>query len=107
MWGPPNPKGKPRGGHLSQPVASSEKKFNSGESLRGARREDDDDLAPHVRREIPNIDDAKGEVEVPEEVNKGTKRKRAPPTKGPCEHGVKSSLEVQGVRCLSARSSAL
>ena len=44
---------------------------------------------PHVRREIPNIDDAKGEVEVPEEVNKGVKRKRAPPTKGPCEHGVK------------------
>ena len=42
---PPNPKGKPRGGHLSQSVASSEKKFNSGESLRGARREDDDDLA--------------------------------------------------------------
>jgi len=28
-----------------QSVASSEKKFNSGESLRGARREDDDDLA--------------------------------------------------------------
>ena len=44
---------------------------------------------PHVRRKIPNIDDAKGEVEVPEEVNKGVKRKRAPPTKGPCEHGVK------------------
>ena len=44
---------------------------------------------PHVRREIPNIGDAKGEVEVPEEVNKGVKRKRAPPTKGPCEHGVK------------------
>ena len=30
-------------------VASSEKKFNSGESLRGARREDDDDLAPRPR----------------------------------------------------------
>ena len=44
---------------------------------------------PHVRREIPDIDDAKGEVEVPEEVNKGVKRKRAPRTKGPCEHGVK------------------
>ena len=44
---------------------------------------------PHVRRKIPNIDDAKGEVEVPEEVNKGVKRKGAPPTKGPCEHGVK------------------
>ena len=44
---------------------------------------------PHVRREIPNSDDAKVEVEVPEEVNKGVKRKRAPHTKGPCEHGVK------------------
>ena len=80
---------------------------------------------PHVRREIPNIDDAKGEVEVPEEVNKGTKRKRAPPTKGPCEHGVKPRSKckvcgacphgrqrsrVQGVRWginLRARSSAL
>ena len=62
---------------------------------------------PHVRREIPNIDDAKGEVEVPEEVNKGVKRKRAPPTKGPCEHGVKPRSSVQGVQCLSARSSAL
>ena len=36
----------------------------------------------------------------------GTKRKRAPRTKGPCEHGVKSPLEVQGVQRLSARSSA-
>ena len=79
---------------------------------------------PHVRREIPNIDDAKGEVEVPEEVNKGVKRKRAPPTKGPCEHGVKPRSackvcsacphgrrrSVQGVRWVSnmrARSSAL
>ena len=44
---------------------------------------------PRVRLEIPNSDDAKGEVDVPEEVNKGMKRKRAPPTKGPCEHGVK------------------
>ena len=44
---------------------------------------------PRVRLEVPNSDDAKGEVDVPEEVNKGVKRKRAPPTKGPCEHGVK------------------
>ena len=33
----------------TQAVASSEKKFNSGESLRGARREDDDDLATRPR----------------------------------------------------------
>ena len=44
---------------------------------------------PRVRIDVPNVDDAEGEVEVPEEVNKGVKRKRAPPTKGPCEHGVK------------------
>ena len=44
---------------------------------------------PRVRIDVPNVDDAEGEVEIPEEVNKGTKRKRAPPTKGPCEHGVK------------------
>ena len=44
---------------------------------------------PRVRIAVPNIDGAEGEVEVPEEVNKGTKRKRAPPTKGPCEHGAK------------------
>ena len=61
---------------------------------------------PRVRLEVPNSDDAKGEVEVPEEVNKGMKRKRAPPTKGPCEHGVKYRLELQGVQRLSARSSA-
>ena len=44
---------------------------------------------PRVRIAVPNIDGAEGEVEVPEEVNKGTKRKSAPRTKGPCEHGVK------------------
>ena len=53
---------------------------------------------PRVRIEVPNVDDAEGEVEVPEEVNKGVKRKRAPPTKGPCEHGVKprSNCKVCG-----------
>jgi len=44
---------------------------------------------PRVRIPVPNIDGAESEVEVPEEVNKGTKRKSAPRTKGPCEHGVK------------------
>ena len=44
---------------------------------------------PRVRIAVPNGDDAEGEVEVPEEVNKGAKRKCAPRTKGPCEHGVK------------------
>ena len=43
-----------------------------------------------VRIDVPNIDDAEGEVEVPELLTKkGVKRRRAPPHKGPCEHGVK------------------
>ena len=43
-----------------------------------------------VRIDVPNIDDAEGEVEAPELLTKkGVKRRRAPPTKGPCEHGVK------------------
>ncbi len=44
---------------------------------------------------VPDVDEGDKRVEVAEEVNdagltkKGTKRKVAPPTKGPCEHGVK------------------
>ena len=34
---------------------------------------------PRVRIDVPNVDDAEGEVEVPEELNKGVKRKRAEP----------------------------
>ena len=37
----------------------------------------------------------------------GTKRKRAPPTKGPCEHGVKHRSRCKVCSRLSARSSAL
>jgi len=37
----------------------------------------------------------------------GTKRKRAPPTKGAVRARGEATLEVQGVRCLSARPSAL
>ena len=48
---------------------------------------------PKVRIPVPEVDDeVEVGVEVPEEelpTVKGTKRKRAPPTKGPCEHGVK------------------
>ena len=61
---------------------------------------------PHVRREIPNIDDAKGEMEVREELTKGTKRKSAPNTGAVRARG-EVSLEVQGVQRLSARSCAL
>ena len=44
-------------------------------------------LRPNVRRALSDED---VEVGVTEDASsKGTKRKRAPPTKGPCEHGVK------------------
>ena len=41
--------------------------------------------------EMEGADDVKAEVEADDGdgANQGTKRKRAPPTKGPCEHGVK------------------
>ena len=45
---------------------------------------------PKVRIPVPDIDGADVDEKQREELTtKGTKRKRAPPTKGPCEHGVK------------------
>ena len=45
---------------------------------------------PRVRIPVPNIDGADvDEKRRDESTTKGTKRKRAPNTKGPCEHGVK------------------
>ena len=45
---------------------------------------------PKVRIPVPNIDGADVDEKRRDELTtKGTKRKRAPPTKGPCEHGVK------------------
>ena len=48
---------------------------------------------PRVRIPVPEVgEEVEVGVEVPEEellTVKGTKRKRAPRTKGPCEHGVK------------------
>ena len=45
---------------------------------------------PKVRIPVPNIDGADvDEKRRDESTTKGTKRKRAPNTKGPCEHGVK------------------
>ena len=45
---------------------------------------------PKVRIAVPDIDGANVDEKRREELTtKGTKRKRAPPTKGPCEHGVK------------------
>ena len=61
-----------------------------------------------VRIDVPNIDDAEGEVEAPELLTKkGVKRKRAPPTKGPCRARGEVPLSLQGVQRLSARSLAL
>jgi hypothetical protein len=81
---------------------------------------------PRVRIAVPDIDGADAdENRRDESTKKGTKRKRAPPTKGPCEHGVKQRSkckvcsacphgrrrsQMQGVRWsinLRARSSAL
>ena len=68
---------------------------------------------PRVRIAVPDIDGADAdENRRDESTKKGTKRKRAPRHYGPCEHGVKTSLEVQGVQrlvrtvvsALSARS---
>ena len=65
---------------------------------------------PRVRIPVPEVDDeVEVGVEVPEEVLltvKGTKRKRAPPTKGAMRARGEVPLELQGVQCLSARSSA-
>ena len=67
-------------------------------------------LRPNVRRALPDED---VEVGVTEHASsKGTKRKRASKTKGPCEHGVKyrSNCKVCSAcphgkkRALSARS---
>ena len=44
---------------------------------------------PRVRIAIENIDKVEEEAKDASLKTKGTKRKRAPPTKGPCEHGVK------------------
>ena len=48
---------------------------------------------PRVRIEVPEVDaEVESKAEVTEEellTKKGTKRKRAPCTKGPCPHGVK------------------
>ena len=46
---------------------------------------------PRVRIAVPNVGDVENTDTSREELTKkGTKRKRAPPTKGPCEHGVKA-----------------
>ena len=62
---------------------------------------------PRVRIAVPNVGDAEGEVEVPEEVNKGHEAEESPSNKGAMRARGEGSLGVQGVQRLSARSSAL
>ena len=61
---------------------------------------------PRVRIPVPDIDGADVDEKRRDELTtKGTKRKRAPPQRALRARG-EASLEVQGVQCLSARSSA-
>ena len=70
----------------TQPVASSEKKFNSGESLRGARREDDDVWRPDLERIRAEIAaEAELELEVKVEASDVMRRSRARSGREPLE----------------------
>ena len=66
---------------------------------------------PRVRIDVPDVvAEVESKAEVPEEellTKKGAKRKYAPPTKGAMRARGEVPLELQGVQCLSARSSAL
>ena len=67
-------------------------------------------LRPTVRRDPPD-DGVEVRVTEDDATRKGAKRKRAPPTKGPCEHGVKwrSKCKVCGAcphGCPHGRQSA-
>ena len=67
-----------------------------------------DDDVPDVKVEPPADDDGiNAEDEKTHLEGKGAKRKRGPPTKGPCEHGVKYRSKCKVCQRLSARSSAL
>ena len=63
---------------------------------------------PRVRIDVPNVGDAENtDTSRDELTKKGTKRKRAPKHRRAVRARGEVPLEVQGVRCLSARSSAL
>jgi hypothetical protein len=60
------------------------------EHVKPVEEEVPDDDVPDVKVEPPADDDGiNGEDRTTPSEGKGVKRKRAPPTKGPCEHGVK------------------
>ena len=54
-------------------------------------------LRPAVRRDPPD-DGVEMRVTEDDASSKGAKRKRAPPTKGPCEHGVKPRSQCKVCR---------
>ena len=62
---------------------------------------------PRVRIAVEDIDKVEEEAKDASLKTKGTKRKRAPPHKGPMRARGEVPLELQGVQRLSARSSAL
>ena len=66
-----------------------------------------DDDVPDVKVEpVADDDGINGEDGTTPSEGKGAKRKRGPYDKGAMRARREASLEVQGVRCLSARSSA-
>ena len=71
-------------------------------------RDEDDDLATERESDLQRVWRSRGHGEWGRGVTKkGTKRKIAPRTKGPCEHGVKYRSKCKVCRRLSARASAL
>ena len=76
---------------VNQPLSPGNSIALHAFAKQAARRNRDGRLkGPCVRIAVPNIDGADADEKRKEELTKqGTKRKRAPPTKGPCEHGVK------------------
>ena len=72
-----------------EPPADDHGEDEESEDLAG---EDVDDWRPDLGRLRASVAEMEGSESGDEEkdaTKKGTKRKRAPPTKGPCEHGVK------------------
>ena len=56
-----------------------------------------------LRASVAEMEGLESEKEEKDTTKKAVKRKRAPRTKGPCEHGVKWRSNLQGVQRLSPR----
>ena len=89
-------------------VASSEKKFNSGESLRGARREDDDDLASACQAGDSGYRRCREHGYTERRVEQeGHEAEESPEAPRAVRARGEVPLSVQGVQRLSSRPSAL